>query len=146
MNTTQIEDLSLIHKPISDFLGVLPATKNDWQKYKLNDQQIQQFNRDGYIKNIPVLSEQQCDILLKELNQLMDPKHPRFALWYEFHSNETGDPNNVLFHALGLFDLEFNFRTQIILVFKIFTSIFHFSGAWRISIPFHGREELILLE
>lgn len=110
MNTTQTEDLSLIHKPISDFLGVLPATKNDWQKYKLNDQQIQQFHRDGYIKNIPVLSEQQCDILLKELNQLMDPNHPRFALWYEFHSNETGDPNNVLFHALGLFDLKFYFQ------------------------------------
>jgi hypothetical protein len=104
------EDLSKIHKPISNFIGTIPVTKNDWQKYKLTEQQIEQFNRDGYIKNIPVLSEQQCDILLRDLSQLMDPNHPGFALWYEFHSNETGDPHHVLFHSLG---------------------------AWRISVPFH---------
>jgi len=29
------------------------------------------------------------------------PKHPGMHLFYEFHSNETGDPSQVLMHALG---------------------------------------------
>jgi hypothetical protein len=99
--TCRVQDLSQIHKPISDFIGVQPLTKDDWKKYKLTPQQVEQFHRDGFIKNIPVLTEKQCDILLKELERLMNPAHPGFSLWYEFHANETGDPKHVLFHSLG---------------------------------------------
>ena len=32
---------------------------------------------------------------------LMDPSHPGHHLFYEYHTNESKDPNTVLFHALG---------------------------------------------
>jgi len=35
------------------------------------------------------------------LSELMNPEHPARGLWYEFHSNESTDPAQVLFHALG---------------------------------------------
>jgi len=31
----------------------------------------------------------------------MDLKHPLHGLFHEFHSNESADPNTVLFHSLG---------------------------------------------
>jgi ectoine hydroxylase-related dioxygenase (phytanoyl-CoA dioxygenase family) len=31
----------------------------------------------------------------------MDPSHPGHHLFYEYHSNESKDPNTVIFHALG---------------------------------------------
>ena len=31
----------------------------------------------------------------------MQPDHEGHELWYEYHSNESMDPNTVLFHALG---------------------------------------------
>jgi ectoine hydroxylase-related dioxygenase (phytanoyl-CoA dioxygenase family) len=37
----------------------------------------------------------------KELTDLADPKHPGHELFYEYHSNESTDPEHILFHALG---------------------------------------------
>jgi hypothetical protein len=35
-----------------------------------------------------------------ELTVIADPEHPAHHLFYEFHSNESNDPNAILFHAL----------------------------------------------
>ena len=47
------------------------------------------------------LEEWQVDELNKELLEIMDVSHPGHHLLYEFHSNESTDPDKVLFHALG---------------------------------------------
>ena len=37
----------------------------EWHKFKLSDEQIATFNRDGYLLGIPVLTEHQVDRLLQ---------------------------------------------------------------------------------
>lgn len=103
-------DLSTTHHPIDNNIATQPASTEEWAKFKLNKEQIELFNSHGYVTDIPVLTEEQLDYFIKELAPLMSEKHPKFGLWYEFHSNESGDPNQVLFHSLG---------------------------AWRISVPYH---------
>ena len=41
--------------------------------------------------------------------------HPRMDLLYEYHSNQSGDPNNVLVHALGHWRLTQLFHDLIFL-------------------------------
>ena len=31
----------------------------------------------------------------------MQPSHPSHELFHEYHSNESGNPDTILFHALG---------------------------------------------
>ena len=47
------------------------------------------------------MEEWQVEVLNKELAEIADPAHPGHALFYEFHSNESADPDSVLFHSLG---------------------------------------------
>jgi ectoine hydroxylase-related dioxygenase (phytanoyl-CoA dioxygenase family) len=75
--------------------------KKDWEKYKLSDDQIAFFNENGYLSGIKVLEENQIDQLNKELDEIADPSHPGNHLFYEFHTNESSDPNSILFHSLG---------------------------------------------
>jgi ectoine hydroxylase-related dioxygenase (phytanoyl-CoA dioxygenase family) len=93
------EDLSLHHRPIRN-LFPQPATTEDWNQYRLSDKQIRFFQENGYLTGIRMLTDEQITVLRSELTQLMDPAHPR-DLFYEYHSNESADPNRVLFHALG---------------------------------------------
>ena len=67
----------------------------------LTEEQVAFFHEQGYLKGIRVLNDEQIDVLRKELAEIADPKHPGHDLFYEFHSNESNDPNKVLFHALG---------------------------------------------
>jgi ectoine hydroxylase-related dioxygenase (phytanoyl-CoA dioxygenase family) len=100
MGKQKIYDLSQKHFLLSDFLSQ-PSTKEEWEKYKLSDQQLKSFDEYGYISNIKLLEEWQVDKLNEELAEIIDPKHPANELFYEFHSNESSDTNSVLFHALG---------------------------------------------
>ncbi|HZW65285.1 MAG TPA: phytanoyl-CoA dioxygenase family protein [Hanamia sp.] len=100
MGKQKIYDLSQKHFLLSDFLSQ-PSTKEEWEKYKLSDQQLKFFDEYGYISNIKLLEEWQVDKLNEELAEIIDPKHPANELFYEFHSNESSDTNSVLFHALG---------------------------------------------
>lgn len=94
------EDLSEHHQLISDlFPRVAPGEA--WQKYKLSDQEISFFNTYGFISNIKILESDQVNRLLSELEDIKDPAHDKHHLFYEFHSNESKDPNAVLFHSLG---------------------------------------------
>ena len=93
-------DLSIEHRTITN-LFPLPATGNDWNRYRLANDQVEFFQREGYLAGIRVLNNEQIDILHRELAELIDPSHPGRELFYEFHSNESTNPDTVLFHALG---------------------------------------------
>lgn len=95
-----VVDLSYFHGLVGDLFR-LPTTELDWQRYRLSEDQVDFFNENGYLEGIRMLTEQQVDQLRIELNELMDPTHPGHHLFYEYHSNESQDPNKVLFHALG---------------------------------------------
>ena len=90
------KDLSTEHSPVSSFLDL-----GETDPLRLTDQQIAQFHRDGFLPNIPILSEAQCDLLCDELRELFDPKHDGSEYWYEYHTNESANPDTILFHALG---------------------------------------------
>jgi len=93
-------DLSQHHKPITELFNRL-ARATDWSQYRLTKQQIEFFHASGYLAGIPVLNAEQIETLRRELTKLIDPSHPQHKLFYEFHSNESTNPNTVLFHALG---------------------------------------------
>ena len=102
MNTTRTstKDLSNTHHLISD-LFTWPETPEAWDQYRLSDKQVKFFHENGYLANIKLLEEAQVDALNEELAELTDADHPQHELFYEFHSNESSDPNSVLFHSLG---------------------------------------------
>jgi Phytanoyl-CoA dioxygenase (PhyH) len=93
-------DLSEAHTPVGQFLQQ-PDELDEWQKFRLTEQQVAEFNEQGYVAGIQVLDDRQVDILCSELAGLMKSSHPGNHLFHEYHSNESQDPNSVLFHALG---------------------------------------------
>jgi len=94
------EDLSEYSKLVSDMFR-WPVTDSEWKKYKLSGEQIAFFNRNGYVSNVKLLETDQVDQLNDELKLIMDPDHPNHHLYYEFHSNESADPDKIIFHSLG---------------------------------------------
>ncbi len=93
-------DFSDLHTPIGA-LGPLPTHKQDWQKYRLTDEQVEAFHRDGFLAGVQVLEDHQVETLCAELAELMEPSHPSHERFHEYHSNESSKPDTVLFHALG---------------------------------------------
>lgn len=94
------KDLAEKHALISELFRQ-PKTKEEWNQYRLSDEQVAHFNEYGYVSGIKLLDDAQIEVLRKELDELRDPKHPLHDLFYEFHSNQSSDPNTVLFHSLG---------------------------------------------
>src|SRR5688572_23327251 len=95
-----VVDLSTRHEPVSD-LFPQPRRPEEWDRYRLTDEQVAFFHKNGYVSGVQVLSERQVEALVEELATLIDPAQPGNSLFYEFHSNESTDPATVLFHALG---------------------------------------------
>jgi hypothetical protein len=93
-------DLSDYAHPVSEMFH-LPVSAEEWERYKLTGEQISSFHENGYLAGIKVLEEWQVDKLNEELPGIMDAANPGHDLLYEFHSNESTDPDKVLFHALG---------------------------------------------
>ncbi len=93
-------DLSEAHAPIGHFLEQ-PKDLEEWQKFQLTDEQVAGFHEKGYLAGVQVLDDRQVDILCSELAGLMKKSHPANHLFHEYHSNESQDPDAVLFHALG---------------------------------------------
>lgn len=95
-----VEDLAKHHLPLTA-LFEQPSTSDDWSQYRLTNEQIEFFHQHGYLAGIRVLNDEQINALRSELPALIDPNHPGHKLFYEFHSNESTNPNTVLSHALG---------------------------------------------
>lgn len=95
-----VTDLAEIHELISDIFKI-PNSREEWEQYALSKEQIAHFQENGFLSGIKMLDNNQVGILRKELAEIADPKHPAHYLFYEFHSNQSEDPNSVLFHSLG---------------------------------------------
>jgi len=93
-------DLSEAHTPVSDLFPRLTGSA-DREQYMLSPEQVASFHEHGYVAGIPMLSDEQVEALRGELEGFFRPDHEGRELWYEYHSNESAEPNTVLFHALG---------------------------------------------
>jgi ectoine hydroxylase-related dioxygenase (phytanoyl-CoA dioxygenase family) len=102
-------DLSLRHELVSDLIA-LPKAPQEWQQFRLSQEQLDFYEENGYLKGIRVLSESQCDALCEQLAELLDPQHDGHELWYEYHTNESTNPDTVLFHALGAWRIKPGFH------------------------------------
>lgn len=97
-------DLSTQHQLVGD-LFALPQTPAEWERYRLTDEQIAFYQEFGYLAGVRILSDEQIEKLRRELNDFFDPQHAGRELWYEYHTNESTQPDKVLFHALGAWRL-----------------------------------------
>jgi ectoine hydroxylase-related dioxygenase (phytanoyl-CoA dioxygenase family) len=93
-------DLSTRHDLVGNLIR-LPRERAGWDQYRLTDEQVAHFHREGYVAGIRILSDEQVETLRAELATLVPGTHPGQGYFYEFNSNESPDPSRVLFHALG---------------------------------------------
>lgn len=107
-----VVDLSSRHAPLTGLFDQL-THPDDWKRYQINDDQLAFFEEYGYLAGITVLNEAQVDALCVDLESLVDPAAPGNELFHEFHSNESIDPNRVLFHALGAWRITPAFHDQL---------------------------------
>lgn len=94
------QDLCSVHELIND-LFPKAGSKSELDRYRLTGEQVEFFGENGYLSGIKILEEKQVEVLREQLADLFTPDHDGRDLWHEYHSNESGDPNSVLFHALG---------------------------------------------
>ncbi|XP_059145483.1 phytanoyl-CoA dioxygenase domain-containing protein 1-like [Physella acuta] len=115
-NTDEFIDWSTVQGP-SGALYPPIQSKSEWQNYRLTEQELTTFERDGYLNHVRVLSDEQCDRILEDYKYFLDETqpHPNMDLMYEYHRNQTGDVNNVLMHALGHWRLTSLFHDLIYL-------------------------------
>jgi len=95
-----IRDLADYHELVSD-LFKQPKTPEEWDQYRLSDEQVAHFHEYGYLSGIKLLEDDQIEVLRSQLAEVIDPKHPAHHLFYEFHSNESENSDSILFHSLG---------------------------------------------
>ena len=95
----KVNDLSQVHRLVGDLFRW--PLQNEWEQYKLSQEQLEFFEENGYLGVVKMLDEHQIVQLRKELTEIADPKHPGHELFYEFHSNESTNADTILFHALG---------------------------------------------
>ena len=93
-------DLADFSSPINGIFQQ-PTSAAEWEKYVLSQEQIDFFQENGYIAGIKILDEQQVDLLNEELVKLQSATGEERELFYHYESNESEDPNKVLFHAIG---------------------------------------------
>ena len=93
-------DLSHAHAPLTQ-LFPRASSPADTARFHLTAKQVEFFHENGYLAGVRLLDDAQIEHLRRELAEVADPSHPLHHLFYEFHSNESPDPSQVLFHALG---------------------------------------------
>jgi len=104
-----VKDLSTIHQPVTGLFEPA-ANAGDWARHSLSNQQIEFYKREGYLAGVRLLTESQVDQLRDELDQLINSEKMPRELFYEYNSNESTDPNKVLFHALGAWRISTGFH------------------------------------
>lgn len=117
MTSNDVSDLSFISKPIGDLFGSLPNNPDDYARCLLSEEEISFYKANGYLTQVRVLTDEQCNRIIDEYNRFLlwnqpaenldgkDDAHrlnfPEKDLLYEYHSNQSTDPNNVVTHMLG---------------------------------------------
>ena len=105
-------DLADRHEIVSK-LFARPGSAEQWDQYRLSDEQVQFFHTHGYVSGIKLFDESQIEALRSELEEFFQAEHSGQELWYEYHSNESSDPSRVLFHALGAWRLRPAFHDSL---------------------------------
>ena len=96
-----MQDLSQYHEMIMSLFDSSVDSSTE-----LSADALHQFEEDGFvIGRRPVLNDAQLTALKTELDELTIPDHEGRELWYEYNSNESAEPDKVLFHALGAWRL-----------------------------------------
>lgn len=103
------KDLSAYHHPIGQLFSV-PGSAEEWEQFKLSEEQVSFFHQNGYLTGTRILNDEQVELLRDQLNDLMVPGHEGQELFYEYNSNESADPSKVLFHALGAWRIKPGFH------------------------------------
>ena len=98
------KDLAESHQPIERLFPTI-GSESDFANYGLTDEQIASFHEQGFLARVPMLNESQIAALREELAEFVQKDHDGSELWYEYHTNESDLPDNVLFHALGAWRL-----------------------------------------
>jgi ectoine hydroxylase-related dioxygenase (phytanoyl-CoA dioxygenase family) len=101
-----LQDLSHRHGPVG---SLFEASEED-RAWRLTDDQVAFYHEHGFLTGVRLLSDEQIAGLRKELELFFDPEHAGNELWYEYHSNESGDPEKVLFHSLGAWRISAGFH------------------------------------
>ncbi|MGZ5192055.1 MAG: phytanoyl-CoA dioxygenase family protein, partial [Flavisolibacter sp.] len=104
-----VKDLSTVHSLISD-LFKWPTSDEGWKQYELSKEQISFFTENGYLANIKMLDDWQIEVLKNELSGLTIAEQESNSLFYEFHLNESDNPDTILFHALGAWRISNGFH------------------------------------
>ena len=105
-------DLSNYGSPISS-LFEQPQNAAEWKQYVLSKEHIEFFKENGYLSGIKVLNDKQVDALNEELVRLQRGDKEDRKLFYHYESNESEDPNKVLFHAIGAWRVTQGFHDLI---------------------------------
>ena len=105
-------DLATKHELVSELFQI-PATRDAWEQYALTPEQVAFYHENGYLSGIRMLNATQIEALRTELADLFQPQHAGQEYWYEYHSNESSDPNTVLFHALGAWRIKPGFHDTL---------------------------------
>jgi hypothetical protein len=95
-----MQDFSELQTP-TGVLGSLPAHKQDWRQYCLSQNQVEAFHQDGFLAGVQVLDDRQVETLCTELAGLMEPSHPSHALFHEYHSNGSSNPDTISVSRAG---------------------------------------------
>ena len=103
-----MEDLSTRHHPITSLFG--DRSSREWNRYRLSAEQIEFYEANGYLAGIRLLTDDQVEVLRAELDQLADPASSGKQLFYEYHANESTNPEKTLFHALGAWRVAHGFH------------------------------------
>jgi ectoine hydroxylase-related dioxygenase (phytanoyl-CoA dioxygenase family) len=93
-------DLASKHELVGDLLQI-PRSRDEWERYRLTDEQVAFYHAEGYLAGVRILTDRQIEQLRTELAGLFQPDHEGRDLWYEYHTNESQVADTVLFHALG---------------------------------------------
>ncbi|MEM7454768.1 MAG: phytanoyl-CoA dioxygenase family protein [Planctomycetota bacterium] len=91
-------DLSRNHQPLTNLFPQIDEMLEAW---RLSEEQVAFFHEHGYLSGVRLMNDEAVEALRDELTCFLRPDHPGSEFWYEYHSNESSEPDHVLFHALG---------------------------------------------
>jgi len=103
-------DLSQVHGFAGNLFTAQARPSEAGEPHRLTSEQVDFFHQNGYCAGVRLLNEEQVAQLRAELAELTDPSYPGNQLFHEYHSNESKNPDTVLFHALGAWRIKSAFH------------------------------------